>query len=57
MSEPLIDEISSSLNGLITETDHTVKETGVQNEDEETWLYRSMKKNKFLFIFKLFFLL
>ncbi len=51
MSEIIIDETSSSFNGLITETDNTIKETGVQNEDEETWLYRSIKKNEYLFIY------
>ncbi len=55
MSEIITDEIPSSFNGLITETDNTIKETGVQNEDEETWLYRSIK-NEYLFIYiKVFF--
>lgn len=35
MSEPIIDEISSSVNDLITET-------GIPNGDEAAWLYRSM---------------
>jgi hypothetical protein len=48
MSETIINEIPSSLNGLITEIDNTVKESGVHNEDEETWLYRS---NEYLFIY------
>ncbi len=52
MSEAIINDLPS-LNGLITETDITVNETGINNEDEETWLYGSMK-NKFLFL--LFFL-
>jgi hypothetical protein len=45
MSDAMINEIPSSLNGLITEIDNTVKESGVHNEDEETWLYRSNTKN------------
>jgi hypothetical protein len=43
MSETIIDEIPSS-NGLITsETNLLVKESGVNNEDEETWLYGKQK--------------
>jgi len=53
MSEAIIDDLPS-LNGL--ETDITVNETGINNEDEETWLYGSMK-NKFRFILKLLVLL
>jgi hypothetical protein len=34
MAETMIDEISASV----------ITETGVQNDDEETWTYRSMKK-------------
>jgi hypothetical protein len=41
MSEIIIDEIPSS-NGLITETDNIIKESGIHNEDEETWLYGRM---------------
>jgi len=56
MSETITDEISSSFNGLITEIDNTIKETGVQNEDEETWSYRSIKKmNNCLLILKSYF--
>ena len=44
MSETIINEIPS-LNGLTTETDSTVNETGVHNEDDETWLYGSRKMN------------
>jgi hypothetical protein len=50
MSETMTDEISSS-NGLITETDNIVQESGVLNEDEETWLFESMI-NKYLNLFK-----
>lgn len=51
MSDAMINEIPSSLNGLITEIDNTVKESGVHNEDEETWLYRSNEKiNIYLYL-------
>ncbi len=43
MSETIIDEIPSSSNGSIIEIDHTVRESVGLNEEEETWLYRSMK--------------
>ena len=36
MSDVMIDEIPSS------ETDHIMRESGINNEDEETWLYGSM---------------
>jgi hypothetical protein len=36
MSEIMIDEIP------LSETDHIMTETGINNEDEETWLYGSM---------------
>jgi hypothetical protein len=43
MSETIVDEVPSS-NGLITtETNSLVKESGVTNEDEETWLYGKHK--------------
>jgi hypothetical protein len=43
MSETIIDEVPSS-NDLITiETNSLVKESGVNNEDEETWLYGKQK--------------
>jgi len=43
MSETIIDESPSS-NGLIaSETNLLVKESGVNNEDEETWLYGKQK--------------
>jgi hypothetical protein len=41
MAKTMIDEIPSL---LITERDHTVREAGVHNDDEETWAYRSMRK-------------
>ncbi|CAF3128335.1 unnamed protein product [Rotaria sp. Silwood2] len=43
MSETIIDE-NSSLNGLITtDTNSSVKESGVNNENDETWLYGKQK--------------
>ncbi len=38
MAETMIDEISASV----------ITETGVQNDDEETWTYRSMKNENFV---------
>ncbi|CAF5199983.1 unnamed protein product [Rotaria magnacalcarata] len=43
MSETIIDE-NSSLNGLMTtDTNSSVRESGVNNENEETWLYGKQK--------------
>jgi hypothetical protein len=46
MSETIIDEISST-NGLTTtETKSLIKESCVNNEDEETWLYGKQKNEE-----------
>ena len=43
MSEAVMDEVPSS-NGLITaDTNALVEESGVKNEDEESWLYGKSK--------------
>jgi hypothetical protein len=50
MSEIIIDEVLSS-NGLITtETNSLVKEFGVHNEDEETWLYGKPKTEEHVYV-------
>jgi hypothetical protein len=54
MAETIIDEIPSSSNGSIIEIDHTVRESVGLNEEEETWLYRSIKY-AYLLIFHSFF--
>lgn len=42
MSESINDEMLLSTNGMISEIDHTIRETSGLNDDETTWLDRSM---------------
>ena len=52
MSETIIDEIPSS-NGLPNQdTNSLVRETGVINEDEETWLYGKQKNDENVYVQK-----
>jgi hypothetical protein len=43
MSETIIDEAPPSNGVIANETNSLVKESGVINEDEETWLYGKQK--------------
>lgn len=46
MTDTIVDDIPST-NGLVTtETNLLVKESGVNNEDEESWLYGKQKNEE-----------
>ena len=52
MTETIAEEASSSNSLMTTKTNASVKESGINNENEEAWLYGKQKVDETVLVFE-----